>query len=561
MNIKVKIGLLLITVMSISCEEYLLEEPPTFISASNYWQTASDARTAVNGVYQKLNDVHNRFWPVVDAYTDDQVSRTQGGFHNAFGTHTVTPSHQMFEQFGIYSEWWIGIGRANNVLKFVPGIDMDETEKNVILGEARALRAFYYYQLVRAYGDVPLIVDAVTTEADFQKPRASVETIYDEIIIPDLQFAENNCTDGLHDGHITKWTAKLILSEVYLTRAGHRRTSQGDFIQGDASNWALARDKAKEVIDDAPNSLNLEGKTNGANSTPAYGMAWDDNNPFTKESMLELSYVQVLGLGNWLSRESNGTGTATGYWGINPNATPLTAEGWPGDLRRETDANPDGLFFKGGPPGVGVQLPTPDLYDAFEDGDERRDFSVMTRYETPSGRPYLCQPTFRKFIDISYYTGEEGTSFQYTNSNIVLYRFADALLIYAEAQNEADGAPNAASYTAVNALRNRAGLDNLTAGLSQPDFRAAVWQERRVELNAEFKRKFDLIRTNRLVTETTNINLDWTADQGSLSDYVNCYTPFYNDRPQWPDNEWLFPIPQSEIDLNIDNGWMQNEGY
>jgi hypothetical protein len=185
----------------------------------------------------------------------------------------------------------------------------------------------------------------------------------------------------------------------------------------------------------------------------------------------------------------------------------------------------------------------------------------MTRYESPSGKPYLCQPTFRKFIDIAFYLGEDGTSFQYVNSNVILYRYADALLIYAEAQNEANGAPNGEAYNAINQLRNRAGLGDLTAGLSQGDFREAVWQERRVELNAEFKRKFDLIRTNRLVLETTDINLDWTAEQGSLSDYNNVYTPFYNNRPTWPDNEWLFPIPQSELDLNIENGWEQNQGY
>lgn len=548
MNIKVKIGLLLIIAMSISCEEYLVEEPPTFISANNYFKTAGDARTAVDGVYQQMNEVHNRFWPVVDAYTDDQVSRTAGGFHNAFGTHTVTPSDRMFEQFLVYSRWWIGIGRANNVLKFVPAIDMDETEKNIILGEARALRGLYYYQLVRAFGDQPLILDAIIVETDFQKPRISAEDIYDQVIIPDLQFAEENCADALHDGHITKWTAKLLLSEVYLTRAGHRRTSQGNFIQGDASNWALARDKAKEVIDDSPHSLN----TVGDGDTPAYGMAWEDDAPFTNESILELSYVPILGQGSWLSRESNGDAFGRGYWGANPNVRPLESEGNNSTMRE--------MRFPGTPPGVGVQLPTPDLYDAFEDGDERI-WSIMTRYDVSPTETYLCQPTFRKFIDITYYLGGEGSNFQYTDSNLILYRYADALLIYAEAQNEADGAPNADAYKAVNDIRNRAGLADLASGLSQSDFRNAIWQERRVEFNAEFKRKFDLIRTNRLVTETTNINLDWTAEQGSVTNYRNCYTPFYNDRPAWPDNEWLFPIPQSEMDLNIENGWVQNEGY
>src|SRR5690606_30040452 len=207
-----------------------------------------------------------------------------------------------------------------------------------------------------------------------------------------------------------------------------------------------------------------------------------------------------LGLGSWLSRESNGAVDGRQYWGP-AGGRPLTAEGNTGRVNNE-------LKFRGAPPGQGQQIPTPDLYDASEDGDERI-WSIMTRYDVSPGVTYVCQPTFRKFIDIAFYLGEEGTSFQYTNSNIILYRYADALLIYAEAQNEADGAPNADAYAAINALRNRAGLSDLTAGLSQADFRTAVWQERRVELNAEFKRKFDLIRTNRLVQETTDINLDW----------------------------------------------------
>jgi len=188
MNIKVKIGLLLLVVMSISCEEFLEEEPPTFISASNFFQNAGDARTAADGVYKSLLESHNRF--------------------------TVTPSDRVFEQFSVYSNWWIGIGRANTVIANVPAIDMDETEKNIILGETRALRAFYYYQLVRAFGDQPLILDEIDERADFEKPRLSAEEIYDQVIIPDLQFAEENCADELHTGRITKWTAKLILSEV-----------------------------------------------------------------------------------------------------------------------------------------------------------------------------------------------------------------------------------------------------------------------------------------------------------------------------------------------------------
>lgn len=546
-SIKYIIKLLLLSVMLVSCNDFLEEEPPTFISASNYFQTEEDARTAVDGVYEKMNVVYSRFWMAIDLYTDDIVSRTSGnGQFNMLGVHTVNPSATLFEGYGVYNTWWEGIGRANNVIDFVPAIDMDEAEKNLIIGEARALRAFYYYNLVRAFGDVPMVDTAIITEEDFMKPRASVNDIYDQIIIPDLLFAGEHCFDGLHDGHITKWTAKLILSEVYLTRAGTRRTSQGDFVQGDPSNYALARDMAKDVIDNAPNSLN----TVASASAPAYGTAWEKETPFTQESMLEISYVAVAGYGNWMTRESRGNINGTSYWGAN-GSTPLIDEG-------NTQTVLEMAFDR--TPGIGTYVPTPHLYDAFEDGDERRDFNLMTRYDDGAGNTYLSQPMFRKFVDLDLLTGEEGTHFQYTNNNTILYRYADALLIYAEAQNEADGAPNADAYLAVNQIRNRAGLGDLTPNLSQDDFRTAVWKERRCEFAGEYKRKFDLIRTNRLTDSTLNVNLDWTTDQNSMDEFRNAYSLFTGNIA-WPDNEWLWPIPQSQMDLNKENGWDQNEGY
>lgn len=546
MNIKIKISLLLLLVLGISCENYLTEDPPTFISASNYWQTEGDARTGVDGVYSQLSQIYNRYWGGIDIYTDDMVSRAQGSYFNDFALHVVSPSNRVFET-PVYSGYWRGIGMANNVLEHVPNIEMDEVEKNAILGEARALRAFYYFQLVRTYGDMPVITSATKTEDDFMKPRESVDVIYNEIIIPDLKFAEEHCVDALHDGHITKWTAKMILADVYLTRAGYWRTSQGDKVQGDQANWALARDKAKEIIDNSPHSLNTEALNS---ETPAYGVAWNASSVFTKESILEIAYIPVLGYGNWMSRECNPFTTGHNYWGPN-GGTPLVDEGITMTVSQ--------MRFPGRPPSVGAYIPTPDIYDAFEDGDERRDWSLMTRYNVSDTEVYLCQPIFRKFVDFDYFLGLDGTSFQYANANCIVYRYADALLIYAEAQNEAEGNPNSDAYDALNAIRNRAGLADLT-GLTHEEFRTAVWQERRVEFNAEFKRKYDLIRTDRLVQETSDINLIWTPAQGAITTYRNCYTPF-TGTGAWPDNEWLWPIPQSELELNADNNWIQNHGY
>ena len=95
--------------MAISCEKFLEEEPPTFISGSNYFKTADDARSAVDGVYKSLLTAHERWWAVVDAYTDDQVGKSNEKNYNAFGQHTVLPSDAIFENqdYGIYKHWWV----------------------------------------------------------------------------------------------------------------------------------------------------------------------------------------------------------------------------------------------------------------------------------------------------------------------------------------------------------------------------------------------------------------------------------------------------------------------
>ncbi|MDD4033657.1 MAG: RagB/SusD family nutrient uptake outer membrane protein [Bacteroidales bacterium] len=550
--------MLFISIFAVSCEEFLREDPPTFISTSNFYQTASDARTACDAVYKMLQDgtsnsVYGRWWPAIDLATDDVTSRVNRDNFTAWFSHTINGSHNWMSSWGQYSSFWTGISRANSVIANVPHIDMDESMRNAIIGEARALRALYYFHLVRTYGDMPLIVDEIKTKEDFMKPRSDVDEIYSEIIIPDLQFAEAHCVDALHDGHITKWTAKIILADVYLTRAGWRRTSQGEFVKGDDSNWELARNVAKDIIDNSPHSLITDPVVNGQNVIPACGVAWNEAFPFSRESMMEIAAINEAGYGSWLSRECAPNGNGVNFWGA-ANNRPLAEEG--------INSTVGQMRFPGNPAVVGLYIPTPDLWRAFESGDERRDWALMTRYTTPEGENYLCQPTFRKYVDIDYYLGKENTSFMNTNNNFLLYRFADALLIYAEAANEVSLAMNGdEAYQAVNAIRNRAGLEDLPEDLSQDDFRKAVWKERRCEFAGECKRRFDLIRTNRLATETAGIEVSWlpSDNPGAGVAYTNTHVLY--GTVSWPNHEWLMPVPTSEIELNKENGWVQNEGY
>ncbi len=547
------ITMLFLLVFAMSCQDYLREEPPTFISSSNFYKNETDARTACDAIYNALaQQIYARWWPIIDLGTDDVTCATNQAGWSPWLDHTLTGTENWFEAWGQYSGFWVGIGRANSVIANVQKIEMDETKKNAIIGEARAMRALNYFHLVRTYGDLPLIDREVIEKSDFMKPRSSVNEVYETLIIPDLEYAAANCADALHDGRVTKWTAKVILADVFMTYAGWRRTSQGEFLKGDPKYWTMARDVAKDIIDNSPHSLITTPLVNGKRIFPASAVAWSVYSSFTKESMMELGYTGVAGIGSWLSREC-GTGAGTGFWGANVNARPLVNEGINLTINQMK-------FPK--ITGVGSFIPTPDLWRAFEPGDERRNGGILTRYTTPDGTTYLTQPTFMKYVDFEFMLGVIGTSFQYTNNNFLLYRFADALLIYAEAANEvAPVTANDAAYQAINLLRNRAGLANLATGLSQDDFRKAVWHERRCELAGECKRRFDLIRTKRLATETAQIALQWLpADNPPYAISFRQSNVLHGTVP-FPDREWLMPIPGTEMKLNEDNNWVQNEGY
>jgi len=486
---------------------------------------------------------------VVDLGTDDMMSKRNRNTFTQWFTHSIDPNHIWLSSWEQYDAFWISIARANDVLAYVPAIEMDEAEKSAILGEARAMRALAYLHLVKAWGDMPKVISVGGPET-YNLPRSSVVEIYDEIIIPDLIFAETYCVDNIHTGRVTKWSAKMFLADVYLTRSGWRRTSQGEFVQGNQENWALARDKAQDIIVNSPHSLITEDYVDGLHTTAACLVPWVESKPYSVESMMELGAINISGLGSFITRDCHPDPFGDRYWGSRANQ-PFKSEG---NLKRVRD-----MRWPGRPPPTGVYIPSPDLGSHFEAGDERKDAYLLTRYDTPEGDTYICQPTMRKYVDIDYLLGKENTTFLNTNRNILLYRYADALLIYAESQNEVNEGPDLSAYEAINEIRNRAGLLDLTEGLSKDDFRKAVWKERRSELCGEMKRRFDLIRTNRLYTETLDIKTEWTAAEGSLTTYKNAHAEY--GAFVWPDHEWLFPIPTNQMILNKDNNWSQNNGY
>ncbi len=387
-----------------------------------------------------------------------------------------------------------GIGNANLAIDKIPAINMDEATKNKLLGEAHFLRAYFYFDLVRIFGKIPLITSTVTsTSPEIYSPAAAEEDVYKQIV-DDLTAAEQSglpWTDA--SGRVTMGAIKSLLSSVYLTMAGYPLQKGSQYFQ-------LAAAKANEVI--------TSGKFDLFTS-------YDDLHSLDKENTGEHIFMVQFAASNW-------TTSMDFQKFILPYTKNISL------LNNRT----------------GAIYASDEFVASFESGDKRakdrqffyNTYTLTTDRNTtiPLGGNYLY-----KFFDVQANT-VTGTS----GLNFPLIRYAEVLLIYAEAANEAGG-PTAAAYEAVNKIRRRAELPELS-GLTQAALREAVWRERYHELCYENKVWFDMVRLRKVLNIT---NGQFDAFEG----HKFTYGPVLSKR------ELLFPIPTVEINnnSNID----QNPGY
>jgi hypothetical protein len=209
-----------------SCEKFLEEKPYDFLTASNFYQNEGDAIAGLNGVFSQMQaqthygrtvwlvtELPGDYMAVVGATTGDRAELSR---------FTYTANN------GEIGNWWVNnyrlIGRANDVIEKVPAVSMDEASKNNIIGNARFLRALAYFELVRSYGDVPLITATVKGPNDDLRPARTPKSQVYEQIIQDLQFAEANCLKenqipAGNKGRVSSGAAASLLAKVYLTRA------------------------------------------------------------------------------------------------------------------------------------------------------------------------------------------------------------------------------------------------------------------------------------------------------------------------------------------------------
>ncbi len=485
----------LITLIVTSCGDNFLDKEPKNTVDPETSVTDSVAVAMANGCYRTLqssNMYNQRLW-TLDIVAGNSIVGAGGGTD---GLETVQASN--FTEgsdngMALYM-WrspWVGIGQCNILITDLEGKTMDALQKRC-LGEAYFLRAHYYYVLVRLYGGVPLRLTPYNPGKPTAIARSSAEEVYRQIR-SDCQKAidilpAKSEYDSKNVGRASKDAAMTMMADMYLTLAPDHPEYYQHVVNLCDSVTALGYDLSKCDF-----AANFDATVN--------------NGP---ESIFEVQYSGD---------------TEYDFWGNNPQSSWLS-----------TFMGPRNSDFVAG--SYGWNQPTQEFMSQWEDGDKRKDLTVLyAGCPDFDGKTYKSSYSYtgynvRKFLVPKRISPEYNTS----PANFVVYRYADVLLMKAEALNEQGKTDEAA--VPLNIVRKRAGLDAVS-GLTQSEMRDKIIHERRMEFAFEGYRWFDMIRLDH-----GNYALKFLKSIGK--------TNVTKDR-------LLFPIPQTERDANP--LMKQNPGY
>lgn len=436
------------------CEDLLEEKPKDRILPTNFFETESDAIAAVNAIYSVLNAkstgtfggvYHSNYWIMAGLASDNMKNEMVGGnSEEDLELFAHTPDNGVV--YDIWQNVYKGIFYANFAIDGIEPMEIDETAKARYLAEARFLRGILYFDLVRLFGEVPIITPE--NQSDLAPIKATQTELFD-FIVEDLEFAKANLPQSYPSGNglgrATWGAATAMLGRVFLWTGG----------------YSDAASNLKEVIDSG-----------------LYGLWPDFRDAFQIENENGMESVFGIGFGDG--------GGAISFWEVGQFNVRLL----PKELVSEiSQANSQGW-----------QLPTEDLYNQYDDLDRRKTITFITEVN-PSTGPITVEPHFSKYWDRDSEPNAGNTEQDFPH-----IRYSGVLLMYAEALNEVNNGPNADAYDAINAVRARARFDGTTdqsvlpdlSGLDYQSFKDAVLKERRLELCAEGHRWFDLVRHGKL---------------------------------------------------------------
>jgi hypothetical protein len=473
----IEIFTILIIVLFIGCsEDFIVKSPPDRLSEEGFFNDQTRALQGVNATYIPLasgymhgNDDNGM--RLFDPPTGETVLGASIS-SQVFNNFTYLASDEALQMF--YSGCYQGIRRANIIIRDVPNIDMDASLKARYIGEVKFLRALYYWYLTTMFGEVPLFTDVLSYPEDALVAKSSISSIY-TVMIQDLKDAIQSLPDSYslsEIGRATKGAAKALLGKVYLY--------DKDYVQAESMLKEIIESGQYELMDD-------------------FDHVWNRNFENNKETLFEVQFA---------SAQSG----ATGNVGMNDKHYWVQING-----------------------GLGEFVPTQKIVDAFEPGDPRLDYSIFHYDGQPFG-PHISANLAEYQVKWSAtgYGVRKGLvplisplTPDANGTNLPIIRYADVLLMYAEAANELDMIEEARD--AINQVRQRPSvnmpiLTSQNTGTKQSVFEAIV-KERQVELAFERHRFNDLKRWELASTIL--------ADKGYLES-----------------RHRYFPLPQLEVDIN-----------
>ncbi|GGW51111.1 RagB/SusD family nutrient uptake outer membrane protein [Arenibacter certesii] len=444
---------ILVGITFLSCDDIITEKPIDFLVPGSFPANEQDALAATTAAYTRL---HSNIISFYYGFTPSDIA-----FQGQHNMRPISWFLDLNENNGDATAMWQsnyqGIALANTVIQLVPNVTMNnEGLKQRLIAEAQFLRAFYYFELVRVYGEVPILTEVVN-DTDLLKGinRNTVEEVY-ALIEQDLNEAIVNLPDEYtaeEKGRATKWAATALLSKVYLTQ----------------NKWLEANNTAQEVINSG--MFGLVADYNSLWSQNAeYVLMPDKDGVLVNENVFDIQFKQ--------DERNDFKQSWTGSRDVEiVGATNAVGGGWEN------------------------MLPTTDYLSMFETGDLRKDISYVTQLNgniLESPRTPGAGPITGKYLNIDGDSPKSNNGSQ----NTYVIRYSDVLLMRAEAENELNGPTNA--YSFINLVRERAGLPPLS-GLDQTSFREALRKERATELGFEGHRKFDLLRWGVFVETIRNV--------------------------------------------------------
>ena len=495
-----------------SCKTFLDVSPQGQQTTDNYYTTADECKAAVMGCYA-LSD-QDDWWKIDrtrmfgdagsdDAWKGNAIAGDQREFGD-FARFFWLPNNEWFDSR--YTFIYQAIGNCNAGLVGIDKAPIDAALKQELLGELKFIRAYNYFELVKSYGGVPLVLAPVSPAESITIPRATAAGCYAQIV-KDLQDAatvlpEKNARTSADKGRATKGSANAYLAKVYLF----------------TEQWAPAQQAAELVINS--NQYNLSGE---------FSNIWNVNNPNGPESIFELNYNanQTFNLGTYLTVVMRSR--ADGGWGFNTPTSNLEQA-----FVRENDPRLKWTIIKQGD-NVGPKTASFDY----------------SNYDTKLSENESGRISRKMFLPLADRPANEGN---HSPLNRIELRYPDLLLIHAEASSKLG--QDGKALTSLNLVRARA--NRLQPGTVLPRTSSGarllddIWLERRLELAMEGHRYYDLVRQHRLVAAMQAFNAAQLTstdpyDKGKVKDQVS-------------DKNNLFPIPTPQIQLS--GGTVtQNPGY